>query len=234
MPSNKEKAHQLINEMRKAHKIPEQSSIDEPKDFTDVRNQVSQTILDYLNELEKNLDQDDEETLSQKLGSLRILSLTIAGYELLNGGLKLMHKVNEFFTGNDRADYELLVGLGKNVIETAKNFNALLDDSSKNLGEKVWLTMKAYGKAVVSGVVGLLAGIQHGFNKGEGLIDTVSSMGQTSVAEGWAGFYKRFSDELARSTWKATMANGREQSEQQPIKNDSDELTQYQTLTCSE
>lgn len=43
------KAQQLINEMRKAHQIPE-SSINEPKDFTDVRNQVSQTILDYLDE----------------------------------------------------------------------------------------------------------------------------------------------------------------------------------------
>ncbi|MCE0724191.1 MULTISPECIES: hypothetical protein [Legionella] len=199
MPSNNEKAHQLIKEMRKAHQIPE-SSIDEPQDFTDVRNHVSKTILEYLKTLEENLDQDDEETLSQKLGSLRVLSLTIAGYELLNGGLKLMHKINEFFTGNDRADYKLLADLGKDVIETAKNFNALLDNSSKNLGEKVWLTMKAYGKAVLSGVLGLLEGIPHGFNKGEGLIDTVSSMGQTSVAEGWAGFYKRFSEELAKAS----------------------------------
>ncbi|HHT0593880.1 TPA: hypothetical protein ACTXXA_002774 [Legionella anisa] len=60
MPSNKEKARRLINEMRNAHMIPEQSPIDEPKDFADVRNQVSQTILDYLDELETNLDQDDE------------------------------------------------------------------------------------------------------------------------------------------------------------------------------
>lgn len=51
------KAQQLINEMRKAHQIPE-SSINEPKDFTDVRNQVSQTILDFRRASEeRNLQQ---------------------------------------------------------------------------------------------------------------------------------------------------------------------------------
>ncbi|KTD40755.1 hypothetical protein [Legionella parisiensis] len=198
MSTNKDKVKELISSIRKDRQIT--GSTDTPEDFVDVRNHVSQTILNYLNDLEKTLDQDDEKTLSQKLGSLRVLSLTICGYALLNGGLELMHRVNEFFTGKDRADYKLLADLGENVIETAKNFNALLDDSSKNLGEKVWLTMKAYGKAVLSGVAGLFKGVQHGFNKGEGLIDTVSSMGQTSVAEGWAGFYKRFSNELAKAT----------------------------------
>ncbi|STY29501.1 Uncharacterised protein [Legionella wadsworthii] len=202
--TTKDKLTKLIHSIRKDREITgnldASNELKIPADFADVRNHVSRTILDYLTRIEQNLDQDDEETLSQKLGSLKVLSLTICGYGLLNGGLELMHKVNEFFTGNDRADYKLLAELGENVIKTAISFNALLDDSSKNLGEKVYLTMKAYAKAVISGIAGLFEGMHQGFKEGKGLIDTVSTMGQTSVAKGWAGFYERFSTELSKSS----------------------------------
>lgn len=180
--TTKDKVTKLIRSIRKDREITgnlnASNELKIPADFADVRNHVSRTILDYLVDLEKNLDQDDEKTLSQKLGSLKVLSLTICGYGLLNGGLELMHKVNEFFTGNDRANYKLLSELGENVIKTAINFNALLDDSSKNLGEKVYLTLKAYGKSVISGIVGFFEGMKQGFQEGKGLIDTVSTMGK--------------------------------------------------------
>ncbi|MGQ3890260.1 hypothetical protein ACQUW5_14745 [Legionella sp. CNM-1927-20] len=176
------------------------------KTFEDAKAEVSKAILEYVKELEKDLklaeETNNREAISKTLNSLRILSLTISGYDLLNDGLKLMHGVNEIFTGRDRADYNLLADLGKDVIKTAQNFNALLDDSSKSLGNKVWLTMKAYASAVVSGIEGFFKGAERGAKKGEGLIDAISNMGQTSVAQGWASFYKKFAEELGKATQK--------------------------------
>ncbi|WP_165482810.1 hypothetical protein [Legionella gresilensis] len=176
--------------------------------FDKARAEVSNEILKYVNELESNLFaakiNQDKKTQSQILNSLRILNFTIDAYNLLNGSLGIVDSAHKLFLGNTTmVDQKHLVNLGKNVIKTAENFNKLLDASSASLGEKVLLTMKSFAFAVISGIGGFLKGLAEGFKKGDGLLNTLSSMGQNSVVQGLSDFHEKLGHELGKAAEKA-------------------------------
>ncbi|AHE65665.1 hypothetical protein [Legionella oakridgensis] len=176
---------------------------DNPNQFQQVKNKVMDESRQYLAELEDKLNkasaENDEKAISQTLRSLRVLNLNTSGFSLLFSGLKLMHNISDKIFGHQRADPQLLEQLGKDVLDTAKNFNALLDDSSKSLGSKVWNVMKAFVLAAIDGIVGMFKGMKKGFEEGKG-IETLSSTLQGAVTGGFAGFFKKFSEELGKAS----------------------------------
>ena len=201
MPSKKQAARQnalnLIASIREDQLKPLGGNL--PTPFQCARNEVIKEINNYLTELENKLDrQTDQKTIEQTMGSLRVLSLTTSGFLFLNWSLVLMHDAGKLFTGKQRGEPELLAQLGKNILNTAKQYNALLDDSSRSLDRKVLIMLKAYTEAVIGGLAGLFEGMKKGLIEGEGLFETTSSMFQGAITGFWSGFFKSFSNAYER------------------------------------
>lgn len=199
MAKNKADVLQAIAELRndKFQHVP----YHEGHILDDAHNKVKTAMDTYLQELEDKLNsasEEDQQTINNISRSVTLLSLTSSGFALLNWGLKLMDNTAEFITGTQRADTDLLEEMGNNVLNTAKDFNSLLDSEEVSLGSKVWITLKAFTQAAIGAIKGLLSGLKEGYEKGEGL-ETVSSVLQGGVTGAISGFFKNLASSFDES-----------------------------------
>ncbi|MCL9684824.1 hypothetical protein [Legionella maioricensis] len=199
MAKNKEDVLQAIKELRndKFQHVP----YHEGHILDDAHNHVKTAMATYLQELEDKLratPDTDQQAIDNISRSVTLLSLTSSGFALLNWGLKLMDNTAEFITGIQRADTDLLKQMGNDVLNTAKDFNSLLDAEEVSLGSKVWITLKAFTQAAIGAIKGLLNGLKEGYEKGEGL-ETVSSVLQGGVTGAISGFFKNLASSFSES-----------------------------------
>ncbi len=164
-------------------------------------NKVKTEMDTYLQELESklhNTTETDQQAIDNISRSVTLLSLTSSGFALLNWGLKLMDNTAEFITSTQRADTDLLEQMGNDVLNTAKDFNSLLDSEEVSLGSKVWITLKAFTQAAIGAIKGLMSGLKEGYERGEGL-ETVSSVLQGGVTGAISGFFKKLASSFDES-----------------------------------
>ncbi|CEK10382.1 hypothetical protein [Legionella hackeliae] len=201
MPSLK--AQQLIKNIE--NKKDRISMLSDPS-MGAAKNKITQEINTYLEELRGKLDKAssdgtaNEEKEERIMRSLWVLDKTLTSLNLLNSCLSTMYSASEFFMRDSalyprelsgkKSDVDVIGKLGVNVINTAKQFNNLLEDESRSLPSKLWIMLKAYSNAVISGIKGVVEGVKEGFDEGKGLMDTASNMFQKSITRGWEKFFE--------------------------------------------
>lgn len=196
MPNKQQQALEILQDMRENKlKLFEPGTY--APELDEAHNAVKKEMINYINQLETKIKStQDDSQLDNHIRSLRVLSLSSSGFALLNWGLVTMHNVGKFVTSEQHGDPKLLESIGKNVLETAKDFSALLNADSVSISSKAWIMMKAFTVASFSAVKGALNGIKEGFNQGKGL-ETISSMFQESVKGGASSFFKKIADSFS-------------------------------------
>lgn len=205
--NDRDKAKKMIENLRQDHgneflvlyeKIKNES--DPAFNANKARIEILKEEGKYLSELESRLNskpEPDAKTCSEIVGSLRILSLTSAGSALLHTALEVIHDFSspQKFGGLEGA--KALEKLGKDVVSTTKNFNAILDDAQTSLPSKLFSVTKAFAMSAWEGVKGCMKGMAEGFQQGKGL-STIGSTMKGALFGGFSGLVKGFNQSLEK------------------------------------
>jgi hypothetical protein len=214
--SDRKRAEKGISELKKAHEkelllllLNQPIGNESSPNFTanKARIAVIEEEKRYLADLERQLSttpDTDSKTICNLSSSVRNLTFVSAGSALLSTSLEIIHDFGQQQKFAGKSGQEVLQQIGTNAVRAVKNYNELMDDSSRSMPSKLCSLAKAFANGIAGGVKGMLGGFKEGFDHGKGFVDTLKTTYKGSLIGSIAGFNQEYTSSIEKERNKSS------------------------------